>query len=158
MSYTDEELLEFINSAVVEIKEHSNPEELNRLKKLVRKNVPFTMRGYLTAYLIDKKLTKHSFKKERPAKKVVELPANSETLYINLGKFGHMYAKELVNYITTNSGLQKEDVLKLKVLDKYSFVTMSNENCQIAINKLNGLDLRGRKVQVNIANKETKKD
>ena len=158
MSHTDEELVEFINSAVEEIKAYNNPEELNRLKKLIKKNVPFTMRGYLAAYLIDKNTTKHAYKKDRPSKRITEVPEGSNTLYINLGKFGRMYSKELVNYITSNANILKEDIQMVKVLDKYSFVTMSNENCQKVIDKLNGTELRGRKVQVNIANKENKKD
>ena len=34
------------------IKSDSNPEELDTLKKLIKKNVPFTLRGYFTAYLL----------------------------------------------------------------------------------------------------------
>ena len=38
--------------------------------------------------------------------------------------------------------------------DKYSCVTMSEENCQKAIEKLEGLQYKNRTIQINLSNKE----
>ena len=41
-----------IKDIVQDIKIDSNPEELDGIKKLIKKNVPFTLRGYFSAYLV----------------------------------------------------------------------------------------------------------
>ena len=40
-----------IRSLVEEMKLYNNPQELEDMKRLMKKNVPFMMRGYLLAYL-----------------------------------------------------------------------------------------------------------
>ena len=56
-------LAEKIKDIVNSIKIDSNPEELDMLKKLIKKNVPFTLRGYFSAYLL-RELTRKNVKKE----------------------------------------------------------------------------------------------
>ena len=57
-----------IKDIVNSIKIDSNPEELDMLKKLIKKNVPFTLRGYFSAYLL-RELTRKNVKKEKFARK-----------------------------------------------------------------------------------------
>ncbi len=52
------------------IKIDSNPEELDALKKLIKKNVPFTLRGYFAAYLL-REMTKKSVRKEKIVRKEI---------------------------------------------------------------------------------------
>jgi len=86
-----------------------------------------------------------------------EVPADAKTLYINLGKMGRIYAKNLVELLTKDSGLTRDDIYSVRVHDKYSFVQMSEENCQKAIDALLGKDVNGRTVQINISNREARR-
>ena len=175
-------LAQKIKEIAQSIKIDSNPEELDALKKLIKKNVPFTLRGYFAAYLL-RELTKKSGRKEKPIRKEIRksapvqasalpvedkapikprqsrtIPEGAKTLYINLGKMGRIYAKDLVELICLDTGISKEDIYMVRVHDKYSFVSMSEENCKKAIDKLLGKVIKGRTIQINISNREKKDD
>lgn len=184
------------------IKSDPNPEELDQLKRLVKKNVPFTLRGYFAAYLLrelenQSKDRKPAPKKDRmdrpqrPARKEerkdvspakensvapqarkseahAERPARNEgaprvdrpipegakTLYLNVGKMKRLYAKDLSRLLQTELGITRDDIFALRIHDKYSFITMSEENCEKAIATLNGKDINGRVAQINYSNRD----
>ncbi|MFA6845057.1 MAG: DbpA RNA binding domain-containing protein [Sphaerochaetaceae bacterium] len=157
-------------------KADANPDELEHLKKLIKKNVPFSLRGYFMAYLLREGMsTKENFKRpiatnarpvakkeqapseaEKPEERAVEkpLPAGAKTLYLNIGKMKRLYAKELSQVFQTELGLTRDDIYSIRIHDKYSFVSMSQENCEKAIAKINGMDIKGRTVTVSYSNKE----
>lgn len=171
----------------------ANPEELDQLKKLIKKNVPFSLRGYFMAYLLRELLaatgnTKLHAKTSRPAQterqpraprqprpqatasapkasaestavpeepKVERvIPEGAKTLYLNIGKMKRLYAKELSQLLQTELGITRDDIYSIRIHDKYSFITMSEENCEKAIEKLNGMDIKGRTASVSYSNKE----
>jgi hypothetical protein len=162
-----------------------NPEELEQLKRLIKKNVPFTLRSYFMAYLLremlnansprtrtasvaaPQKATKakpapksppaESKKQERPLQKKREekpLPEGAKTLYLNIGKMKRLYAKELSLLLQKELEITREDIFSLRIHDKYSFISMTEENCEKAIAKLNGMDIKGRTAAVSYSNKE----
>ncbi len=159
-----------------------NPEELEQLKRLIKKNVPFTLRSYFMAYLLREMLNANSpktrtaapqkgpspkqgqrspkaegKKQERPAPKRREekpLPEGARTLYLNIGKMKRLYAKELSLLLQKELEITREDIFSLRIHDKYSFISMTEENCEKAIAKLNGMDIRGRTAAVSYSNKE----
>jgi hypothetical protein len=156
-------------------KADANPDELEHLKKLIKKNVPFSLRGYFMAYLLREGMsTKESIKRpvinsrpvvkneqassgaEKTEDRAVEkpLPAGAKTLYLNIGKMKRLYAKELSQVFQTELGLTRDDIYSIRIHDKYSFVSMSEENCEKAIAEINGMDIKGRTVTVNYSNKE----
>ncbi|MCR5732011.1 MAG: DbpA RNA binding domain-containing protein [Sphaerochaetaceae bacterium] len=90
----------------------------------------------------------------RERKAPIEIPADAKTLYVNLGKMGRVYARDLIDLIIKATGVSRDDIYSVRVHDKYSFVTMSEENCNKAIEALQGTDVRGRTVQINISNRE----
>jgi len=183
-----------IQLIVSRIKSDSNPEELDRLKKIYKKNVPFSLRGYFTAYLLreaegkaerrndrarDQKKRDKDQKSQRVEKRAEKRPAapvkkenaeareerkprvipeGAKTLYVNLGKMGRIYARDLINLLMDGTGITKDDIFSIKVHDKYSFVTMSEDNCNKAIAALLGKDVNGRTVQINISNRDTRKN
>ena len=171
-----------IKDIVQDIKIDGNPEELDSIKKLIKKNVPFTLRGYFSAYLLREMLKKNTRREKHSRKEikksapvqveapVVEeksapkprqarpIPEGAKTLYINLGKMGRIYAKDLVELICEDTGITKDDIYMVRVHDKYSFVSMSEENCNKAIDKLLGKVIKGRTIQINISNREKKDD
>lgn len=197
-----------IQLIVQRIKSDSNPEELDQLKKLYKKNVPFSMRGYFTAYLLrevernsrrgenkkknerreekpfEKKVQQQPKKEEKPQSVKKEksekreqpqqnnknhqekrpqsqqrvVPQGAKTLYVNLGKIGRVYARDLISLIMDGTDITKDDIYTVRVHDKYSFVTMSEENCNKAIEALQGKDHNGRTIQINISKREAKRN
>ena len=145
----DEELVEKIQALVSAIRADSNPEELDRIKKLIKKNVPFSLRSYFSAYLLRASL-------QAPARKEKEVRKHARTLYINLGKKGRVFARELVGLLTEDGSITKDDIYLIRLHDTYSFISMNEENCAKAIAALQGRDYNGRTIQINISNKERK--
>ncbi len=159
-----------------------NPEELEQLKRLIKKNVPFTLRSYFMAYLLREMLNANSPKtrtaapqrtpKGKPAQKSPQaeskkqeraplkkrdekpLPEGARTLYLNIGKMKRLYAKELSLLLQKELEITREDIFSLRIHDKYSFISMTEENCEKAIEKLNGMDIKGRTAAVSYSNKE----
>lgn len=184
-------LSEKVQQVVAKIKSDDSPEELDQIRKVIKKNVPFTLRGYFAAYLMreafgkeenkrevrrerkdfqakDKRDFQSAEKKQRsqsqkdaekgaPTRAERVIPEGSKTLYVNLGKIGRIYARDLVDLVTKDTGITKEEIYAIRVHDKYSFITMSEENCNKAVAALQGTDVRGRTVQINISNREARK-
>lgn len=171
----------------------ANPEELDRLKKMIKKNVPFSLRGYFMAYLLRELLAatessgsrtrsprqdrqdrqrpaKPPTQQQKPAPAAVSvqkaepkeerekverpIPEGAKTLYLNIGKMKRLYAKELSQLLQTELGITRDDIYSIRIHDKYSFITMSEANCEAAIAKLNGMDIKGRTAAVSYSNKE----
>ena len=65
-----------------------------------------------------------------------------------------LYVKELCQIIQDQIGVTREDIYAVRIHDKYSFVSMSQENCDKAIGKMNGMDIKGRTITVTYSNKE----
>ena len=168
----DESLVLKIKAIVDSINSTSEPEELERLKSLIKKNVPFTRRGYFAAMLLKmlteekskkdykkdsnkKREEKKSFKKEEGERSEKErvMPEGAKTLYLNVGKMKNLYAKSLSLMLQKELGIKREDIYGLRVHDKYSFITMSEENCEKAIAAFNGKEINGRCAQINYSTK-----
>lgn len=171
-------------------KADSNPEELEKLKKLIKKNVPFSLRGYFMAYLLREVLAKENSKPERkprpqrrnnknttsaettqvaknkddkaplkakpnrPEKRARVMPEGSKTLYLNIGKMRKLYGKDISKMLQEGLSITAEDIFAIRVHDKYSFITMSAENCEKAIAEFNGKEIKGRTAQVTYSNKD----
>jgi hypothetical protein len=174
----------------------ANPEELDQLKKLIKKNVPFALRGYFMAYLlrellaatdsarpraktprtapVERERQPRAPRQSKPQGPVLQpqksaddtaetnvepkperiIPEGAKTLYLNIGKMKRLYAKELSQLLQTELGVTREDIYSIRIHDKYSFITMSEENCEKAIEKINGMDIKGRTASVSYSNKE----
>lgn len=186
---TAEVLAGKIQMLVAKLNIDSNPEELETLKKIIKKNVPFHRRGYFSAYILrellasgDKKpatrqkqsvaekgnngaspaaerpaKAKRTTENRKPEEKEQEaqvIPEGARTLYLNIGKMRRLYAKELSQILQDNLEITREDIYSVRVHDKYSFITLSQENADKAIEKLNGMEIRGRVASVSYSNKE----
>ncbi len=167
---SDELLKETIDRVMAKVNSCENPDEIESIKKTIRKNVPFTRRGYFSAMLLKELLTasprkerrerpvsnnnvapKKEMKSEREEKK--PLPEGAKTLYLNVGKMKHLYAKNLSQLLQSELGITRDDIYSLRVHDKYSFITMSEENCEKALKLLNGRDINGREAQLSYSTK-----
>lgn len=154
----------------------ADPAELENIKSIIRKNVRFFDRMTLAAYLLKQSMPtrprserperrprserpqfsasdnaqKPQEAKERPERVI---PDGAKTLYINIGKMKRLYAKDLSKLLQTELGITRDDIYQIRVHDKYSFVTMSEENCQKAIEKLNSQSINGRTAKVTYSEK-----
>ena len=139
-----------IRELVAQMKLYNNPQELESMKKLMKKNVPFTMRGYLLAYLYVTRSgdnTRPSRTERKPAQK----PAfeNATSFYINIGKLSKGSAKDLSDFICEKAGINADDIVSIAYKQNYSFVYIRNEVKEGIIEAINGQTYRGRKVKMN---------
>ena len=171
-SLSEEELQERISRTLSAMKD-ADPEELERVKGIMRKNVPFFTRSAFAAYLLIASESRKPFRERRPerrpakvekeirqpeqkaeAKSEYTVPEGAKTIYINVGKMKHLYAKDLSKLLQGVLGITRDDIYMIRIHDKYSFVTMSEENCQKAIEKVSGMDINGRTASVSFAEKK----
>ena len=133
-----------LKKLVEEMKLYNNPEELEKTRSLIRKNVPLSMRGYLLAYLY----TKMNRKKEHAPRAEQE---DCSSLYINVGKANRTNPKDLAAFIVTTAGINDSAVRGVSFRQNYSFVSVDKNLAQSVIDKVNGKEFRGRKVKVNFS-------
>ncbi|MBP5552968.1 MAG: DbpA RNA binding domain-containing protein [Spirochaetales bacterium] len=139
-----------IRELVEQMKLYNNPQELEDMKKLMKKNVSFTMRGYLLAYLY---ITRggNTQRPQRQERRPQQTPAveNATSFYINIGKASKSNPRELVDFICEKTGLNSEDILSVAFKQNYSFVYVSNDKKEGIIEAVNGQTFKGRKVKMN---------
>jgi len=130
-----------IKALVEEMKLYNNPEELEKTRSFIRKNVPLSMRGYLLAYLYIK--MPHSSRREQTL--------GGSSLYVNVGKASRSNSKELAAFIVSESGISESDILGISFRQNYSFVNVKTDLAKTIIEKVNGKEFRGRKVKINFS-------
>ena len=146
-----------IRELVEEMKLYNNPQELEDMKKIMKKNVPLMMRGYLLAYLYVTRGSngaprqQRSHNSERPERKAQSKPVveNATSFYINIGKISKGSAHEMVDFICEKTGLSSEDILSVAYKQNYSFVYIRNDKAEGVIEAVNGQTYKGRKVKMN---------
>jgi hypothetical protein len=132
-----------------------NPEELQILRAMIRKNVPFSKRTLIAAYLLRQaagassappRAKKSPSPQRRQSKSTAESQKNGEgtTLFVGVGKKRRVYAKDLSRHFMEVGGLTDEQILAIKVLNNYSFVTVSPEAADKAVSAVNGSDFHGK--------------
>ena len=156
---------------------NADPTELENIKSIIRKKVRFFDRMSLAAMLLKNAMDgrrREDRQEKRPRPEKAErknaepqakdkpearekqekpLPEGARTLYLNIGKMKHLYAKDLSKLLQTELGIAREDIYQIRVHDKYSFVTMSEENCAKAIEKLDNQAINGRTAKVTYSEK-----
>ncbi len=146
-----------IKELVEEMKLYNNPQELEDMKKIMKKNVPLMMRGYLLAYLYVTRGSNTAAKParahnaEKPERKAQPKPVieNATSFYINIGKISKGSAHDMVDFICEKTGLSSEDILSVAYKQNYSFVYIRNDKADGVIEAVNGQSYKGRKVKMN---------
>ena len=77
--------------------------------------------------------------------------SEAATLFVGVGRNRRAYARDLLAFIVGNAGLDADAVGELRVLDNFSFVQIRKDVADTAIEKLNGMEFRGRSVSVSYA-------
>jgi len=130
---------------------YSNPEDLEKAKSLIKKNVPFFRRSYFTAYMLCLLSAKRG--NGAHSSKYNSNP-NSISFYINLGSQDKLTPKTLSDFIVENSKIQKEDILGINFKNAYSFFTVDKTKSSTIIESINEKVLGSKKVKVNFANRK----
>lgn len=173
--------------AVEKVRTEADPVELTDLKKLFKKYVPFTLRGYVAAYLLKvlldgnrggrsrfqrKNRKDRSMRTERsergqrsersadvaPAPRVTIDPSLAENIFINVGRNRGVYPRDLVSLVCQSADVERERVGDIRVLDNYSFVQIYSEDAEKIIDSLNGKEYRNRRLVVNYSRKKDDSD
>ncbi len=145
---------ELIKKIIKSIKEEEDPNELNEFRKIVRRNVPFTLRGYFSAYLLKNLVTT---KNSAGAQNANKPDRNYRTLFLNIGRTRGLNPQSLIRYIVSTAGIDGSEIGQLKVHDNYSFADITEEHAQTVIDSLNSKVYRGRTLAVNFAKKNENK-
>lgn len=170
----EEELTAFLKEAVQTVKTEEDPDVLNAYRKIFRKNVPFTLRSYIAAYLI-KEMESAAFLKgksynrrsntrypdrfrtsgERPAP--VEHPvldaSESSSIFISIGRSRRVFPRDIITLFIQNAGVSRERIGDIRILENYSFVQVMTEDAESIIEKLNNMPYRGRTLSVSYSRK-----
>ena len=146
-----------IKELVEEMKLYNNPKELEEMRRVMRKNVPLSMRGYLLAYLY---MTRHEGTghtgtqrprpqqdERRPAPK--QAPENAVSFYINVGKASKGTAKELAEFVCEKANLKADDIVTIAYKPNYSFIFIKKDAANGVIEAVNGQSYKNRKVKMN---------
>ncbi len=150
-NHTDDNLMkESIKHMVKKIREEEDPNVLNHFRKIVRKNVPITMRAYFAAYLYKESLGNKTVGQRSPS---LKSRSGMATLFVSIGKNRKVFPGDLSGLVTKKLKTETSSIGAVKILDNYSFIDVPEKDAQKAIDSLNGSEFKGRKITVNFARK-----
>ncbi len=127
---------------VIDEKEFAN-EEL--LQQLLENN---------TIEEVSKALITLLYKKPKEEKNEITIKTKkgeNVKLFFNLGRKDNMKVKDFVGSIAANCGIQGQDIGKINILDKFSFVEVPGEFVEDVIKGMKGKQIKGRDCNVEIA-------
>ena len=155
---TDTDVLKNKIAALIEdVEKDSSPEQLNELRKLIKKAAPFYRRGYLTAYLLREYLQEDQNDRPRSRRSTKSVdPDTSATLFFGVGKNRKTFPKDIAKLLKEHAGLDNDQIHSIKTLDNYSFVAVDKQKAPTAIEKLDGMKYKGRPLVVNFAKSKAK--
>ena len=147
---------ELIKKMVKSIKEEEDANEMNQFKKLVKRNVPFTMRGYFSAYLF-KLFVTNTNTNTRTGHAPSQNRADKEykTLFFNIGRTRGLNPQALLRFIAATAEIDTAEIGQIKVHDNYSFVDVAEPTVQKVIDCISSKVYRGRTLAVNFAKKSS---
>ncbi|MBI9099686.1 MAG: DbpA RNA binding domain-containing protein [Spirochaetaceae bacterium] len=148
MSRVDDVLTDSMISAIdallLKVKEDTDPDDLKLYKKIFKKTVPLHLRSWTTAYLLKQAVESKSKRKI----------TGGTSLFISVGKNRRVYPRDLIQLFIGTGKIKREEIGEIKVLDSYSFITVSENSAAKAIDNLDGINYRGRNLVVNFAKKK----
>ncbi len=147
-SSVDKDKLELrIKSIIQEIK--ANPDDLAEYRKIFKKNVPIFLRSYFAAKLLmDSEGSSSKYSKRAPA-------GNMTTLFVSIGRRRKVHPRDLLKLFQKALDIKSTEIGPIKVLDNYSFIDLNEKLSIKAVEKMNGMEYRGRKISVDFAKKRS---
>ena len=143
-----------IKELVKEMQLYNNPQEIEEMRKVIKKNVPLLMRGNLLAYLYitrngsSAEATKPAARAQKPQTKTLE---NTVSFYISVGKASKSSPKELAEFICEKANISNDAIVSISYKQNYSFIHIKKEASEGVIDAVNGQLYKGRKVKMNFS-------
>jgi len=106
------------------LKEKIQGENVRDAYKMVKKVIPFSLRGRALAFLVKKYMDNGYNFLQEDEKGRRGGTASSVRLFINIGKNHDVSAAVLTDFLVKKGKLKEEELIKLIVLDKYSFASV----------------------------------
>lgn len=78
----------------------------------------------------------------------------AQTVFVSVGRNRHVFARELIGLFSTVGKVDRERIGDIRVCDNYSFVTLFAEDADNAIQLLDGIEYRGRKLSVSYSRRK----
>ena len=144
----------FIKNIVTEIKEASDIKSLVDIKKIIKKNVPFFVRGYFSAWLLKKYAEQNGYNILTNINK--KETADFKTIFLNTGKSRRLYAKDIAGIILSTNKIDKNDLKHIRVFDSYSFIDVTSSKAEEIINIINAVTFKGKRLNADFAKKQQK--
>jgi len=167
LTETENKFVSRVIEALDAVKMYRNPEELNRYKKLFKKNVPLTMRSYVAAYLAKEAVLRQpsranstvSFAQTRDGKasfhtgkpKIVLKDNEAQVLFFSVGRRRGIGPKDIITLVMQNVEIPREHIGEIRILENYCFVQIMKENAEDVLNTLNNYRFRGKALSVSYA-------
>lgn len=79
---------------------------------------------------------------------------NMVRLFINLGKKDNLQVSDLVKFIASNCEIKGKEIGRVDMLEKFSFFEVPKNHLENVMTSLIGETLKGRKVNIEVANKK----
>ena len=175
----EEQITAFLKEVVETVKTEEDPDVLNAYRKIFRKNVPFTLRSYIAAYLI-KEFEGSSFPRSKPynrrpnprfgdrsrgyvsdrppVERPMLDPSESVSIFMSVGRSRRVFPRDIITLLIQNADISRERIGDIRILDNYSFVQVMNEDADKIIEKLNDLPYRGKNLSVSYSRKPEEED
>jgi hypothetical protein len=77
------------------------------------------------------------------------------SIFMSIGRNRKIFPKDLIHLLINTGKVDRQDIGDIKILDNYSFIVISRSAADNAIDNLDGIDYRGRRLTVNMAKKRT---
>ena len=170
----EEQITAFLKEAVETVKTEEDPDVLNAYRKIFRKNVPFTLRSYIAAYLI-KEFEGSAFPRSKPysrrpnprfgdrsrgyvsdrppTERPMLEPSESVSIFMSVGRSRRVFPRDIITLLIQNADISRERIGDIRILDNYSFVQVMNEDADKIIEKLNDFPYRGKNLSVSYSRK-----
>ncbi|MDR0690297.1 MAG: DbpA RNA binding domain-containing protein [Spirochaetaceae bacterium] len=160
----DVEIKKHLAEFLEKIHTEADPELLNAYRSIIRREVSWFKRSYLSAYLL--MLFEGRHPRRRPGKsgksgvpgesrrEMTHYPLADEDsirLFINIGRNRKVFPRELLGLINAKTAISRDDVGAIRILDNYSFIQVRISSADKIIEALNGISFRGRTLSVNYA-------
>jgi len=161
--YTKARIKEGSIPTLAQINQIRNAKAIEKIQKVIDKK-EFSNEEILTELLqknkieeIAKALITIQYGKPK-AEKVNEIAIKTKSgdivkLFFNLGKKDNMKVKDFVGSIAANCGIQGQNIGKINILDKFSFVEVPSEYVEDVLQGMKGKQIKGRNCNVEIAEK-----
>jgi hypothetical protein len=152
--FGDDEFLDFVRTISGKVKSGEDAEEITRLKKLFKKNIPFSMRtnvGVFIAKLYLERNGGHSFS-HHPFQNMLD-SSQSVMIYLGVGRSRRVFIRDIISLLVEKGGLPRSRIGEIRILDSYTFVQLHADDADDVIAKLSGCDFHGRSITVGYSKK-----